>query len=149
MAGVAEVVSRTLSAEARRDTRGAARAAAASTAPLPASSRQHCDLFVALCRARGIPARFVEGFCDDAVGPQHYWVEVLLPRRGWRIVDPWLAARGTAVLGETSDLRLPLSFRTHDEALGGYHLCFLHASRDGQLAGWRDFKWHYTLLGRR
>jgi transglutaminase-like putative cysteine protease len=56
--------------------------------------RRWCDchigssLFVALCRARGIPARLVTGGLLYPITPsQHTWLEVLLPPYGWLPVD--------------------------------------------------------------
>jgi len=46
------------------------------------------SLFVALCRARGIPARVIEGWSLRPLTPsQHFWVEVLLPPFGWVPLD--------------------------------------------------------------
>jgi transglutaminase-like putative cysteine protease len=65
--------------------------------------RAWCDchtgaaLFVALCRARGIPARIVTGAVIYPIAPgEHSWLEVLLPPQGWLPVDLFgtlLAAR--------------------------------------------------------
>jgi transglutaminase-like putative cysteine protease len=65
--------------------------------------RRWCDchvgssLFVALCRARGIPARLTTGGMLYSVTPsQHSWLEVLLPPHGWLPIDLtgcFLAAR--------------------------------------------------------
>ncbi|MCD6385453.1 transglutaminase domain-containing protein, partial [Candidatus Sumerlaeota bacterium] len=53
---------------------------------------QYAYLFIALCRAVGIPARFVGGF---TVSPEkwsyHAWAEFYLPRYGWIPVDPSVA----------------------------------------------------------
>ena len=54
-----------------------------------------CDCFVgaallvALCRARGMPARLVRGLTLNPrnMGSQHYWLEVLLPPYGWVPLD--------------------------------------------------------------
>lgn len=49
----------------------------------------YCDLFVALCRARGIPARVVAGLkYDFMVSPKHSWVEVFVEPHGWIALDP-------------------------------------------------------------
>jgi hypothetical protein len=46
-------------------------------------------LLVALCRARGIPARLVSGFIlQPALPGFHYWSEVWIPGRGWLPFDP-------------------------------------------------------------
>jgi Transglutaminase-like superfamily len=45
-------------------------------------------LLVALCRARGIPARLVSGYLLYAASPsQHYWAEIWTDSRGWVPVD--------------------------------------------------------------
>ena len=54
----------------------------------------HADLFVALCRAKGIPARICDGYVmippkkgDTA---RHMWAEFYSKRLGWIPVDPFL-----------------------------------------------------------
>lgn len=57
-------------------------------------------LFNALCRAVGLPARFVSGyaFAEEAQASElHAWSEVYLPGAGWRGFDP---AQGLAVAGQ-------------------------------------------------
>jgi hypothetical protein len=45
-------------------------------------------LFVALCRARGIPARVIGGHVLYRRAPtNHYWVEVWLEEKGWTPFD--------------------------------------------------------------
>ena len=47
-----------------------------------------CGLLVALCRARGIPARLVGGhFLYRTYPTNHFWAEVWLEDEGWRSVD--------------------------------------------------------------
>ena len=44
----------------------------------------YCDLFVALCRAKNIPARVVAGYQPYFfVSPKHSWVEVYFKEYGW------------------------------------------------------------------
>lgn len=46
------------------------------------------SLFVALCRARGIPARLVGGYLLYPVSPtNHFWAEVWIEDRGWSPFD--------------------------------------------------------------
>ena len=45
-------------------------------------------LFVALCRAAGIPARPVAGFWADRTDGWHCWAEFMLPTGEWIPVDP-------------------------------------------------------------
>jgi len=54
------------------------------------SSAECTNLFIAICRNRGIPARFVLGTIYDASFPglYHMWAEVYLPGIGWYPVDP-------------------------------------------------------------
>lgn len=52
---------------------------------------EYSDLFVALCRAKGIPARVVKGFVTEPVNspsPKHAWAEVYLKKYGWVPFDP-------------------------------------------------------------
>lgn len=53
-------------------------------------TRDRAHLLAALCRARGVPARFVAGYlADDAgTGVAHAWVEALVPGHGWHGLDP-------------------------------------------------------------
>lgn len=50
---------------------------------------EYSDLFVALCRANGIPARTVSGWLlqDYISNPNHHWVEVWVDD-AWRAIDP-------------------------------------------------------------
>jgi transglutaminase-like putative cysteine protease len=58
------------------------------------SCRDYTVLFMEVCRAVGIAARFVSGYQEgDAQQEQrdlHAWVEVYLPGAGWRGYDPTL-----------------------------------------------------------
>ena len=61
--------------------------------------RDQTVLFVALCRAAGLAARFVSGYQDRSAMETdrrylHAWPEVYLPGAGWYGYDP---TRGTAV----------------------------------------------------
>jgi len=46
-------------------------------------------LFIGLCRSLKIPARYVSGYlATEKASAMHAWVEVFLPGRGWRGLDP-------------------------------------------------------------
>ena len=70
------------------------------------SCRDYAVLFMEVCRAVGIPARFVSGYQEGDERQQsrdlHAWVEVYLPGAGWRGYDPTL---GLVV----SDRHIPLA----------------------------------------
>ncbi|PIB36098.1 hypothetical protein BFP72_12180 [Reichenbachiella sp. 5M10] len=51
------------------------------------------QLFIATCRANGIPARYVSGYLNQGEGHigsamMHAWVEALIPGVGWQGYDP-------------------------------------------------------------
>ena len=56
--------------------------------------RDVAGLFVDACRAQGLAARFVSGYCESEVVDDerylHAWSEVYLPGGGWRGFDPSL-----------------------------------------------------------
>ena len=70
------------------------------------SCRDYAVLFMEVCRAVGIAARFVSGYQEGDTEQQsrdlHAWVEVYLPGAGWRGYDPTL---GLVI----SDRHIPLA----------------------------------------
>ncbi|AFK04002.1 transglutaminase domain-containing protein [Emticicia oligotrophica DSM 17448] len=55
------------------------------------SCRDYAVLMIATCRAIGLAARFVSGYCfgnELQAHELHAWVEVYLPGAGWRGFDP-------------------------------------------------------------
>jgi transglutaminase-like putative cysteine protease len=52
------------------------------------------NVTIALCRSRGIPARYVSGYFfngkteESEVEASHAWLEVYLPGYGWKGYDP-------------------------------------------------------------
>jgi transglutaminase-like putative cysteine protease len=54
---------------------------------------EFADLFITLCRAKGIPARICEGYLLEPVidTPKHGWAEIYLERYGWVPFDPFYA----------------------------------------------------------
>jgi transglutaminase-like putative cysteine protease len=72
---------------------GAARSAADTLALRTGACRDLTVLFLAVCRSRGIPARFVSGYQAEAQTPDgqrylHAWAEALVPGAGWSAWDP-------------------------------------------------------------
>jgi len=52
------------------------------------------NLMIAMCRSRGIPARYVSGYFfngktdDNDIEASHAWVEIYIPGYGWKGFDP-------------------------------------------------------------
>lgn len=52
--------------------------------------QDHAHLFIACCRSRGIPARYVSGYVDPGDvehAASHAWVDAWLPEQGWVSID--------------------------------------------------------------
>ena len=52
--------------------------------------QDHAHLFIACCRAAGVPARYVSGYVDpgpDEPAASHAWADVWVDREGWVSVD--------------------------------------------------------------
>lgn len=83
----------------------------------------YADLFVALCRARGVPARVAKGivteFGDDT--SKHSWAEAWLPPLGWVAFDPLWVDLGKATADTLRAVYLTLSYKRSDPELDGYH----------------------------
>jgi transglutaminase-like putative cysteine protease len=89
----------------------------------------YCALFVALCRAAGVPARPVTGFWANESNGWHCWAEFMLPNGEWVPVDPQIGDRAPfrrnfcfgsmdnrrVALCKTLDVRLPESEDGHHE----------------------------------
>ena len=75
---------------------GANWGAEAALGPMGADCTEYSDLFVALSRAKGIPARYFEGLfylrnsSDTRARTEHAWTDVYMPSLGWVPIDPTL-----------------------------------------------------------
>lgn len=52
--------------------------------------QDHAHLFIAACRARGLPARYVSGYVHPGDAPHaasHAWADVYLQQQGWVSID--------------------------------------------------------------
>jgi transglutaminase-like putative cysteine protease len=89
---------------------------------------EYSDLFVALCRAKNIPARVVTG-CTvrfDSESPKHNWVEVYLQDYGWVPFEPsWGDVKSTRVQDIVFNRMAPVyiyfSHIRNDEILRNFH----------------------------
>jgi transglutaminase-like putative cysteine protease len=68
--------------------------AQAALGEMGADCTEFASLMIALCRASGIPARYVEGLAvpgeevKDSARTEHAWLEAHLPGSGWVPMDP-------------------------------------------------------------
>jgi transglutaminase-like putative cysteine protease len=52
--------------------------------------QDQAHVFIACCRARGIPARYVSGYVHPGDAPHaasHAWADAYLPEQGWISID--------------------------------------------------------------
>ena len=83
----------------------------------------YSDLFIALCRAKKIPARFMSGvvsFWRAGDTPKHNRAEFYVESLGWVPVDPLWTDLKNASLKKVGDNYLIFSTRRNDPNLGGY-----------------------------
>ncbi|MHC4223825.1 MAG: transglutaminase-like domain-containing protein [Planctomycetota bacterium] len=84
---------------------------------------EYADLFVALCRAKGIPARYCEGYMTYMPAgdtPKHNWAEAYLKGRGWIFFDPLHVDLGKARFDRLKPYLL-LSRQRRDPVLNNHH----------------------------
>lgn len=97
---------------------GAVRALAAGTG----DCTEYADLFVALARAKGLPARACNGILATwRDTPKHSWAEVYTQERGWIPIDTLHADRKRATFGGLENKYLVLSYRRNDPELNHYY----------------------------
>lgn len=83
----------------------------------------YSDLFVALCRAQGIPARAVEGYTTSWSNvAQHSWAEVWLRDHGWVSFDPFRAEWLGTSFDTLKNIYVQLTHTRNDRTLRGYHI---------------------------
>lgn len=89
---------------------------------------EYSDLFVALCRAKNIPAMFAAGYTVQFgdVSPKHNWVEVFLQDYGWVPFDPSWGDIENFILRDRAFSRMRpvymyLNHIRNDEVINNYH----------------------------
>ncbi len=102
---------------------------------------QYAALFVAICRAGGVPARPVAGSWAHGVNQWHCWAEFLLTGVGWIPVDPTAGRKGSSqhdyYFGNLDNNRLAL--------VKGYNMSFW-TKRGNQDHGFLQpgtYYWHF------
>ena len=116
----------------------------------------YVDLFVALCRAKDIPARHLSGILTQWVTvPGHSWAEFYTPEEGWVLTDPLHTDLGKTAFGHLDAKYLQLSSLRNDEQLndgmlyrwgitgpGGAAVNFISSERpDSPLPVYAETKW--------
>ncbi|MHB9154557.1 MAG: transglutaminase-like domain-containing protein [Endomicrobiales bacterium] len=81
------------------------------------------DVMVTLLRAKGVPARTVDGYLMDYGNdtPLHTWVEAYTPEHGWVPFDPLLGHLKKVSFDRLYPNYLYLSSKRHDDVLRNFH----------------------------
>jgi transglutaminase-like putative cysteine protease len=94
---------------------------------------EYSDILVALCRARGIPAKTTDGFIveetlqgRDLSTIKHSWVEIYLEEYGWVPFDPTLTDSGLATFERLDPVFLRVSDIRNDGILENGHFWSYH-----------------------
>ncbi len=84
---------------------------------------EYADLFVAICRAKNIPARVAIGYTTEAtLTPRHAWAEVYMRNYGWVPFDPTWADvkfKSARQFHYLKSVYIYLTHIRHDPVLGG------------------------------
>jgi transglutaminase-like putative cysteine protease len=88
------------------------------------------DLFVTLCRANNLPARFRQGYViPDAPGGnarKHAWAEVYLGKYGWVPFDPLHVHQRLARVAKLAPVYVYLNNQRRNAVLNNYHYYAFH-----------------------
>ena len=80
---------------------------------------EYADLFIALCRAKGIPAKYIGGIPTEgeSLGKGHAWAEVYLTGYGWVPTDPTWGDTGAVTFEKLRPSYIYLTDVRHDEVI--------------------------------
>jgi transglutaminase/protease-like cytokinesis protein 3 len=97
----------------------------------------YSDLFTALLRAYGIPARMVEGYTINAsdLSIGHNWVEVYFNDIGWVPFDPTFDDNNgsTSLFNNLDNIYVYFSLKRNDSVLHGFHYFAYNWYGDGNV----------------
>lgn len=86
---------------------------------------EYADLFVALCRAKNIAARTIDGYMTTEVQaggtPKHCWAEVYLKDYGWIPFDGAMIASGSATFESLKPVYIYMSNIRNDATFKNLH----------------------------
>jgi hypothetical protein len=95
---------------------------------------EFADLFISLCRANGLPARFRNGYLIHDVPkgdtPIHDWAEVYLAKYGWVPFDPLAVHQGSATVEDLRPIYVYLDNQRRNAVLNDHHFFAFHYQGD-------------------
>ena len=102
---------------------------------------EYSDLMVAMCRAKDIPARVVDGYITNYGNdtPKHNWVEVYFKNFGWVPFDPLLGDLKKASFYKLSNMYIYLSTIRNDSTILNGHF-YAYWWRGGSVEVKEDFR---------
>ncbi|MCO6450556.1 MAG: transglutaminase domain-containing protein [Caldilineales bacterium] len=131
--------------------------AQAALGPMGADCTEYSDLMIALNRAAGIPARYVEGVLyleegeESLARTEHAWVEVYLPGSGWTPFDPTLGrssiTRDRYFAALPADHIVVTRGRNPSPLRGGSYFSHLYWPGDSTAIRIEDFGWAIEAVG--
>ncbi len=136
---------------------GADWGAQAALGEMGADCTEYASLMIALSRASGIPARYVEGLrvvgeeVQDDARTEHAWLEVYLPGIGWTPMDPTLGrsslSRDKYFARMTPDHLIVTVGRNPSTLRGSSYWTHLYWPGNSTVIQVQDFHWEITPLG--
>ncbi|MFN2176594.1 MAG: transglutaminase-like domain-containing protein [Anaerolineales bacterium] len=117
---------------------------------------EYASLMIALCRASGIPARYLEGLVylneptKDLARREHAWLEVYLPQIGWTAMDPTMGrsslSRDKYFASHSPDHIIVTRGRNPSALRGSSYYSHIYWPGDSTTIKIEEFTWLITLL---
>jgi transglutaminase-like putative cysteine protease len=136
---------------------GADWGAQAALGHMGADCTEYASLMIALSRAEGIPARYLEGLwvgderAEKAARTEHAWLEVYLPGIGWTPMDPTLGrsslSREEHFARYTPDHIVVTVGRNPSTLRGASFWTYLYWPGNSTEIRIEDFEWDITPIG--
>jgi transglutaminase-like putative cysteine protease len=130
--------------------------AQAALGEMGADCTEYASLMIALCRAAGIPARYVEGLVllnertQDSARTEHAWLEVYLPGIGWTPMDPTMGrypiSRKSLFARHSPDHIVVTRGRNPSTLRGASYWSHLYWPGNSTEIRVEDFEWTFTAL---
>jgi transglutaminase-like putative cysteine protease len=130
--------------------------AQAALGEMGADCSEYTSLMIALNRAAGIPARYLEGvlYLDEPINEmaktEHAWLEVYLPGVGWTPVDPTLGRallfRNDYFAAYTPDHIIVTRGRNPSALRGGSYFSHIYWPGNSAVIKIEDFHWSLSPI---